>query len=142
MADAAALEAILGYTFKDKRLAVEALTHSSLLNEPQGTGRTSNERLAFVGDAVIYLVVAEHLAQSKHNRGELTKDRIRSIKNEALGRMGVTDEIARLLDTGNSRPDSVHLRADLYEAVIAAVFWDAGYNEARRVALQHIHPAA
>ena len=70
-----AFEARLGYTFQNKDLLLNALTHSSYANEHRREGETSNERLEFLGDAILGVVVAEHLYTTHPDKpeGELTK---------------------------------------------------------------------
>ena len=71
------LEEKLGYTFRNRELLLHAMTHSSYANEHRGTGLTSNERLEFLGDAVLGVVVADYLYLHfpELPEGELTKKR-------------------------------------------------------------------
>lgn len=71
------LEEKLGYTFHDRRLLENALTHSSYANENKSKGETSNERLEFLGDSVLGMVVADHLYRTHPDmpEGELTRTR-------------------------------------------------------------------
>ena len=68
------LEGLLGYAFRDRRLLEESMTHRSLLNEIQQEGRRDNERLEFLGDAVLDLVISAHLVATmpEASEGELT----------------------------------------------------------------------
>ena len=81
-----ALEARLGYTFRDRTLGETALTHTSWLNEATAPDRTDNERLEFLGDRVLGLVVAELLWRRFPNEaeGELTRRHTHLVRREAL----------------------------------------------------------
>ena len=90
------LEAKLGYSFQNRQLLEHALTHSSYANEHKGEGLTSNERLEFLGDSVLGMVVADHLYRTHPNmpEGELTRTRA------ALVCEGSLHEVARGLGLG------------------------------------------
>lgn len=134
------LEAKLGYTFQNRQLLEHALTHSSYANEHKGEGLTSNERLEFLGDSVLGMVVADHLYRIHPDmpEGELTRTRA------ALVCEGSLYEVARRLDLGGylrlgkgedagggrSRPS---ILADAVESVLAAVYLDGGIDRARRL---------
>ena len=134
------LEERLGYQFTDRSLLENALTHSSYANEHRDAGMSSNERLEFLGDSVLGMVVADHLYR-EHPRmpeGELTRTRA------ALVCEGSLVEVARALDLGKylrlgkgedagggrERPS---ILADATEAVLAAIYLDGGIAQARRV---------
>ncbi len=128
----------LGYTFRDKTLLRNALTHSSYANEHKKEGMGSNERLEFLGDAILGLVVAEHLYKTYPNRpeGELTKLRAELVCETSLA------EVARYLDLGKvlrlghgeSHGGGSHrpsMLADAVEAVLAAAYLDGGMQVPR-----------
>jgi ribonuclease III len=131
------LEARLGYQFRDRTRLECALTHKSYLNENASWGRPDNERLEFLGDAVLDLVVGHLLmdAAPERNEGELSKTRA-SIVNE----VGLADVAAELglgewlflgrgeEQSGGRRKPSV--LADSCEAVVAAVYLDGGFDAA------------
>ncbi len=138
MADLAALQQILGISFNDPSLLEQALVHSSYINENPGFALTSNERLEFLGDAVLDFVVAEKLYQDfpRFSEGEMTKLRA------ALVRRGTLSRIARAISLGNhlylgkgeEASGGQHKPANLaaaLEAVIAAIFLDQGTSIAR-----------
>ena len=134
------LEAKLGYTFQNRQLLEHALTHSSYANEHKGEGLTSNERLEFLGDSVLGMVVADHLYRTHSDmpEGELTRTRA------ALVCEGSLYEVAKRLSLGGylrlgkgedagggrSRPS---ILADGVESVLAAVYLDGGIDQARRL---------
>ncbi|MGM9608380.1 MAG: ribonuclease III [Oscillospiraceae bacterium] len=134
------LEERLGYQFKNRGLLENALTHSSYANEHRETGISSNERLEFLGDSVLGMVVADHLFREHPQmpEGELTRTRA------ALVCEGSLVEVARALELGDylrlgkgedagggrERPS---ILADATEAVLAAVYLDGGIAQARRL---------
>lgn len=134
------LEAKLGYSFQNRQLLEHALTHSSYANEHKGEGLTSNERLEFLGDSVLGMVVADHLYRTHPDmpEGELTRTRATLVCEGSLY------EVARRLNLGGclrlgkgedagggrSRPS---ILADAVESVLAAVYLDGGIDQARRL---------
>ena len=134
------LEEKLGYTFRDKNLLLHALTHSSYANEHRSAGLTSNERLEFLGDSVLGMVVADYLFHAHPNmpEGELTRTRA------ALVREGSLHEVANALNLGSylqlgkgedagggrTRPS---ILADATEAMLAAVYLDGGIEPVRAI---------
>lgn len=137
------LEERLGYTFQDRSLLENALTHSSYANENRGKGIESNERLEFLGDSVLGMVTADYLyrTHSALPEGDLTRLRASLVCEGSLV------EVSRLLDLGSylklgkgeaggggrERPS---IQADAVEAVIAAVYLDGGIGSARKL-IQH-----
>jgi ribonuclease-3 len=134
------LEEKLSVTFRDKSKLVTALVHSSYVNE--NPGYTSNERLEFLGDAVLGLVIAEKLYEglTRAGEGELTRKRAVLISRESLAhvarRIGLGDYL--LLGKGEEATSGRSKLANLsgaMEAVIAAVYLDQGLEAARYVIL-------
>jgi len=133
MAQTSDLEKSLGYTFKDAALLRTALTHSSYANENRKTCPECNERLEFLGDAVLGVTVAEYL-YTRHPEmpeGDMTRLRAELVCEESLheaaGRLKLGDYI-RLghgEETSGGRTRGSIL-ADAVEAVIAAVYLDGG----------------
>jgi ribonuclease-3 len=134
------LEERLGYQFQDRGLLENALTHSSYANEHRDAGITSNERLEFLGDSVLGMVVADHLYRAYPNRpeGELTRTRAALVCESSLVEVARALELGRYLrlgkgedgDGGRERPS---ILADATEAVLAAVYLDGGIAQVRRV---------
>ena len=134
------LEEKLGYTFHDRRLLENALTHSSYANENKSKGETSNERLEFLGDSVLGMVVADHLYRTHPNmpEGELTRTRAALVCEESLVEVAAQLELGQYLKLGRGedagggrkRPS---IQADAVEAVIAAVYLDGGIGSARKL---------
>lgn len=134
----------IGYTFKNKELLHEALSHSSYANEVK-RGRHSNERLEFLGDSVLSIVVSKHLfTHFKHlPEGELTKIRASLVCENALFEFSKKINLGKHIllgkgeenSGGRERPSIV---SDAFEAVIAAVFLDGGMEEAEKYVLSFI----
>ncbi|MFC2072808.1 ribonuclease III [Chloroflexota bacterium] len=138
MADLAALQQTLGVIFNDASLPEQALVHSSYINENPGFAPTSNERLEFLGDAVLGLFVAEKLYQDSPHlaEGEMTKLRAALVCQDTLARMaraiGLGDHL--YLGKGEEASGGRHKPANLagaMEAIIAAVFLDRDSSTAR-----------
>lgn len=140
------LAARLGHAFGDRSLLRRALTHRSWCAEHPG--EVSNERLEFLGDAVLGLVVTEHLYARcpEHSEGQLSKARASVVNAETLA------ETARAIDLGGDLRlgrgedavggrDKTSILADAMEAVIGAVFLDGGLEPARRLVLARLGPA-
>ena len=129
----AEFEQKLGYTFKNKQLLQNALTHSSYANEHRKEGMGSNERLEFLGDAILGLVVAEHLYREHPDKpeGELTKLRAELVCEKSLAEVAVRLELGKVLRLGHgeSHGGGSHrpsMLADAVEAVLAASYLDGG----------------
>ena len=138
MADLAALQQTLGVSFSDASLLEQALVHGSYINENPGFALTSNERLEFLGDAVLDLIVAEKLHQDFPHltEGEMTKLRAALVRRDTLARMARAIGLGDYLylgkgeEAGGGRHKPVNL-AGAMEAVIAAIFLDQGLSTAR-----------
>lgn len=132
------LEDRLDYHFKSKQLLDLALTHSSYANEHKGRKKTNNERLEFLGDAVLELVVSSFLfkAYPSYAEGQLTKLRASLVCEYSLAicardiNLGDYLLLSRGEDmTGGRERDSI--LSDAYEAVIGAIYLDGGFDCAR-----------
>jgi len=134
-----AFEKKIGHTFKDKRLLEQAFTHRSYLNENKSAGREHNERLEFLGDAVLELVVTEFLFAKYPQKpeGELTAYRAALVNTISIAgaatALGMNEFL--LLSRGESR-DTGRARqiilANAFEALIGALHLDAGYAVAKK----------
>ncbi|MBL6764433.1 MAG: ribonuclease III [Verrucomicrobiae bacterium] len=132
----------MGHIFQDETLLTQALTHPSLSSEPSGTNQ-NNQRLEFLGDAVLQLILSEELFKKFPNVGEglLTKTRAELVNRDSLAGQCRLLKLGDLLllskgeeqNGGRTRPS---ILADAYEAFIGAVFLDAGYTAAREIVLQ------
>jgi ribonuclease-3 len=145
MPDAAAIERLLerlNYRFQDPSLLDEALTHKSYLNEAPERSCRDNERLEFLGDAVLDLMISElFLARfPEAPEGTLSKLRAKTVSEAALGQVARRLDLGAALRLGRGEEltggrDKPSLLADALEAVIAAVYLDGGLAAARHVAL-------
>jgi ribonuclease-3 len=133
LAELAAFEAKLGVSFSDPLRLRQALTHSSYLNENPLEAPECNERLEFLGDAVLGLVISEKLYRDlpQADEGEMTKLRAALVKRDTLARVAVAIGLGDYLYLGRGEESSGGRRkkanlACALEAVIAAVFLDQG----------------
>lgn len=133
-----ALEARLGYKFKNQALLERALTHASYRG--QGRAREDNERLEFVGDRVLGLAVAEILDESfpEANEGELARRLNRLVRGETCARTAREIGLGEFLKLAESEVMSggrskETILADGMEAILGAVFLDGGYAKASAV---------
>jgi ribonuclease-3 len=139
------LSQALGYSFRDSALLQAALIHTSYVNERPGRGLESNERLEFLGDAVLGVVVAHRLYELRPEsaEGELTVMRAWLVRQSTLARwarqVGVGSHL--LLGRGEARGggrDRPALLSRGFEALIGSVFLDGGLDAARAVLLPFI----
>lgn len=134
----------IGYEFKNPALLKEALTHSSFVN---GKNHHSNERLEFLGDSVLSVVVSKYLFENLTDKpeGQLTRLRASIVCEHALfpfaEKIKLGDEI--LLGKGEENTGGRHRRsilADAFEALIAAIYLDGGLEAARSFIIPFIPP--
>lgn len=139
------LEEHLGYVFGDRTLLERALTHSSYANENRAKGETSNERLEFLGDSVLGMVVADYLFRAHPDmpEGDLTRTRAALVCEESLVEVAETLDLGQYLklgrgeDVGGGR-QRPSIQADAVESVIAAVYLDGGIGSARKLITRFI----
>jgi ribonuclease-3 len=132
------LERRISYTIKHRAYFLQAVTHRSYLQFNQGTQLKSNERLEFLGDSILNLVVAEYLYREFQSlpEGDLTKLRSRLVSGAALVQHAMHIGLEQFLllstsaDTALKR-GSATLLADAYEALVAAIYLDGGMDAAR-----------
>lgn len=132
------LEEKIGISFGDSKILRQAFVHRSYLNEHRSSKMESNERLEFLGDAVLELVVTEHLYKNYPNpEGELTNWRSALVKGETLSK------VARELDLGSylflshgeeksGGRDKDYLLANTFEALIGVIYLEKGYNVSQK----------
>lgn len=127
----------LGVTFKDESLLAQALVHTSYANERRGDNNQDNERLEFLGDAVLDLVVSEYLYRRFRElpEGELTKARAAVVCETALARRAKEIALGDHLLLGRGEAASggrerISILADAFEAIIGAVYLDGGLDAA------------
>jgi len=138
MAELSDFEKRIKHTFKDRRFLEQAFTHRSYLNENREVGREHNERLEFLGDAVLELVVTEFLYAKYPDKpeGDMTAYRAALVNTQSISaaakHLGMNDYL--LLSRGEAR-DTGRARqiilANAFEALIGAIHLDAGYEAAK-----------
>lgn len=137
-------EKIIGYTFKNKKLIYQALSHSSYANERKITGG-SNERLEFLGDSVLSIVVSDYLYKHLTHiaEGELTKLRASLVCEKSLYVFAQKIDLGNYLMLGRGEENTggrerPSILADAFEAVIAAIYLDGGLEAASRHILRFL----
>ena len=140
-------EKAIDYTFNNKSLLREALTHSSYANEHRDKHIRHNERLEFLGDAVLSIVVADYIFKNCPNlpEGELTKLRSALVCEKALYKFGKQIDLGSYLflskgEKNGGGADRPSIVSDAFEAVIAAIYLDGGIEPARKHILRFVVP--
>jgi len=132
------LEAKIGYSFKKKALIEEALTHKSFAKEKSGNLEPFNERLEFLGDAVLELIICEFLfkAYPQYTEAELSKIKSYAVQEATLADVSLMLGIGLHLRLGKGEESSggrekPSLLANAFEAVLAAIYLDGGLKNAK-----------
>ncbi len=146
-ADLVKIEALLDVTFTDKMHLLTAVTHRSYLNENRGAKQEHNERMEFLGDAVLELVVTDFLFKKYPEKpeGELTAVRAALVNTvslaDASAKLGINDFLlmskGEAKDTGRARQ---YILANVFEALIGALYIDQGYDASRKFIAGHLFP--
>ncbi|MFC2950141.1 ribonuclease III [Virgibacillus sediminis] len=145
--DAQKLEEQLGITFNDHQLLRQAFTHSSYVNEHRQENYEDNERLEFLGDAVLELGVSQYLFRKNSNmpEGEMTKLRAAIVCEPSL--MNFAQELGFgshiLLGKGEEQTggrERPALLADVFEAFLGALYLDQGFNISLKFLEEHVFP--
>ena len=145
--DFSKFEKKLNITFKDKDLLMQAFLHRSYLNENKGLKMDHNERLEFLGDAVLELVVTEFLFAKypKKPEGDLTSYRAALVNTVTLsgvaGDLGMNDFLllskGEAKDTGRARQ---YILANTFESFVGALYLDGGYEQAKDFIAKNLFP--
>lgn len=144
-----AFEAAIGYSFRSTEILTEALTHSSYSNEHGGVKKhRCNERLEFLGDSVLSVITSEYLFSKypESPEGDLTRMRAELVCEKALAEYAEKISLGQFLFLGKGEErgggrERKSILADAFEAVIAAVYLDAGSDTAGRDAVsQYLLP--
>jgi ribonuclease-3 len=137
MSDYTKLEKCLGYQFKDKNLIVEALTHKSY-KKPY-----NNERLEFLGDAVLNLIVGEYLYHKfpKSNEGELSKIRASLVNETGFTKLAKDINLGDFIyisvaEERNNGRKKASILSDAFEAIMGAIYLESGLNNLKPIMLQ------
>jgi len=139
------LEKVLGVEFKDSKILLSAITHRSYLNEHREALQDHNERLEFLGDAVLELVVTDYLFNKYPQKpeGDLTAIRAALVNTislaESSSSLGLNDFLlmskGEAKDTGRARQ---YILANAFEAVIGALYVDQGYEAPKEFIASHL----
>ncbi len=135
-------EEVLQYKFKDVRLLEEALTHASIAD----SRLKSNERMEFLGDAVLDLIVCEDLYKRfpEYLEGDLTKIKSAVVSRRTCAEISNETGLTDLLITGKGissrQPLPSSLAAAVYESVVAAIYFDGGFEAVKEYVLRTITP--
>ncbi len=145
--DFSSLEKKLNINFKDKNLLTQAFVHRSYLNENGNLKIGHNERLEFLGDAVLELIVTDHLYKEfpQSPEGELTAYRSSLVNTQLIGAaaldLGMNEYL--LLSKGESKDVGkarLHILANTFESFIGALFLDQGYDMCQKFIAQFLFP--
>lgn len=142
----AEFEKQIGIDFKDKEVLKTVFIHRSYINEHRSLGLEHNERLEFLGDAVLELVVTDHLYRKyKDNEGVLTTYRSALVKGEHLAKISkdIGLDACLVMSRGEEKSggrDKGYLLANAFEALIGAIYLDQGYKAAEDFIKEHVLP--
>ena len=143
---AGVLEQRIGYTFHNKKYLITALTHSSYANEVK-KGVACNERQEFLGDAVLSIIVSDYIFRhySHLPEGELTKIRASLVCEKSLAVFANAIGLGEFLVLGHGEElmggrERPSILADAFEALIAAIYLDAGTEQAAKFVLPFVKP--
>ena len=145
--DPAGLEQRLNYEFKDKNLLQEALRHSSYVNELAESQLRDNERLEFLGDAVLNLIIGHILMQRypELKEGDLSRSRANLVNETRLAKIARSFELGSFIQLGKGEIQTLgreknSILADTFEALMAALFLDGGYDKAYQIIKTNFQP--
>lgn len=133
------LEKKIGYCYKNKQLLLTALTHSSYANEckPKGEFTEYNERLEFLGDSVLSIIVSDYLFHEYPDtpEGDLTRIRASAVCEKTLGKLARDIELGKFMRLGHGEEmgqgrERISILADAFEALLASMYIDSGSREA------------
>ena len=137
--DISSLEKKIGLVFKDKKLLTQAIVHRSYLNENRDFPIGHNERLEFLGDAVLELVVTDYIYNKYDNpEGDLTNLRASLVNSHMLSQMSKEMDIENLLylSRGETKDKNTKARdqilANVFESIIGAIYLEFGYDAAEK----------
>lgn len=145
MADWQVLQRAIGITFHDVSLLEQAFTHSSYINENPGSHLIDNERLEFLGDALLGFIVAERLYQEfpEFGEGKLTEIRVSLVRQETLAELATELELGDYLLLGKGEESTGGRQrltnlADAFESLIGAILLDQGLDTAKGFILRRL----
>ncbi len=143
--DITQIETSIGYTFRKKSLLKEALTHKSYAHERQEDTVTFNERMEFLGDAVLALIVADYLfcAYPEYTESDFSKIKAYVVQDVALAEAADKINIGDYLRLGRGEERTggrkkTSLLANAFEAILAAIYLDRGFKNAKEFVLRNL----
>ena len=154
--DPLGIEQLLQYEFNDKNLLQEALRHSSFVNELGDAELRDNERLEFLGDAVLNLIVG-HILMRRYpdlKEGDLSRSRANLVNEAQLAKMARSFELGLYIQLGKGEVQTQgreknSILADTFEALMASIYLDGGFDAAYQIIetnfqplIEHLHHAA
>ena len=135
----------IGYKFKNDKILITALTHSSYSNENKSKDNVSNERLEFLGDAVLNIIISNYIFSNYPQlpEGELTRVRASVVCEPSLAECAKKLEFGKFLLLGKGEEmtggrDRISILSDTFEAVLAAIYVDGGIDHASQWVLKQL----
>lgn len=134
------LKNILGFYPKNAALYEQAFTHKSITNEDDSTDKISNERLEYLGDAILGAIVAEYffIKYPFEDEGFLTKVRSKLVSRNFLNQLSVDVGLDTFIETSANTSRSKSIFGDAFEALIGAIYLDKGYDNCRKFVVEKI----
>ncbi len=139
------LEVSLGYSFNNKSLLKESITHKSYAHEKDKKDILFNERMEFLGDSVLELIISEYLfsSYSEYTEADLSKIKAYTVQEATLAEVSEKLNIGTYLLLGKGEEmtggrEKPSLLANAYEAILAAIYLDGGYESAKGFVLRHL----
>ncbi len=141
--DLKVLEKTIDYVFKNQDILIESLTHRSYINE--SNLKRNNERLEFLGDAILEFVVTDYLFKnfSEYSEGDLTSFRAAVVKTESLASESIRLNIGSFILMSKGEESSggrfrQYILADTFESIIGAIYMDSGFSKAEEFIVKNV----
>lgn len=141
------MERAIGLKIRNESFYAEALTHRSALSIPSNGGKNSNERMEYLGDAVLNLLVAEVLFERfpELDEGQMTRLRSLLVNQHALAERATAIHLSSFLSMSSSAQQTIEkgyetIISDAFEAVVAAIYLDGGLKAAKKFVLDKVMP--
>ncbi|MBI5056581.1 MAG: ribonuclease III [Nitrospirae bacterium] len=138
-------EKAIGYKFRKKSLLKESLTHKSYAHEQQKNHPSFNERMEFLGDAVLELIISEYIYTTypEYTEADLSRIKAYAVQEATLAEVSIAINIGEYLSLGRGEEmtggrKKASLLADAFEAVLAAIYLDSSYKKAKEFVLKHL----
>lgn len=139
------IEEIIGYTFRNRDLLEQAITHSSFFNEKKTTRKSDNEKLEYLGDAILNCIISIFLYKKYIDKQEgfLSNARSCLVKRDTLTEIAKKLELGKYLNYGNGDngvPEESKVLSNMIEALIGAIYLDGGFNKTKKVIRRLFEP--